>query len=231
MAADIRAADARQMRERPGRHYERRAATEQWVQAQEASDRIQHPMVEERPLMLVRPYMPAISEQRAEAHRREEQLDSLLSVTQRLGKQLEHIAKGFDLQPLRLRGCIVCGDNIEILLFPPKAPTSACGHTPQTCSDCLEHWMASEIETKGAEGIKCPECPEILTYQDIQRAASPATFINYDELITRATLGTLQDFAYCLSPTCNSGQENPSNANYMHCYACNYRQCLSHRTP
>ena len=131
----------------------------------------------------------------------------------------------------RHRDCVVCGDSKTTLDFPAKPPTTACEHKPQTCTECLESWMTSEVDTKGSESIKCPECPQTLSYTDIQRAASPTTFATYDKLTIRAALGALPDFSFCLSPTCTSGQENPHSANFMDCHACGYKQCLSHRTP
>lgn len=132
---------------------------------------------------------------------------------------------------VNVRDCLVCGNSKPTLNFPANPPTSSCKHPIQTCSACLSAWMASEIDSKGIEGIKCPECPQVLTYLNVQCAASPATFLTYDTLTTRAALGNLPDFAYCLSPTCSSGQENHANANFMHCVACGYEQCASHLVP
>ena len=42
--------------------------------------------------------------------------------------------------------------------------------------------MASEFDTKGCEGIKCPECPQSLDYHEVQEAASAKTFEAYDKL-------------------------------------------------
>lgn len=130
-----------------------------------------------------------------------------------------------------IRDCIVCGDSKSTLEFPAARPTTSCTHPIQTCSDCLSTWLTSEITTNGTSPIKCPQCSQHLTHTDIQRSATPSTFRTYDNLSTRAALSALTDFAWCLSPTCASGQENTSNANFMHCMACNYQQCLSHRVP
>lgn len=129
------------------------------------------------------------------------------------------------------RECVVCGDARGTRDFPTKPPTAACEHQPHTCSDCLARWISSEVDTKATEGIKCSECPQVLTYNDILRAASPATFARFDKLTIRAAVGSLPNFAWCLSPYCDAGQENVPNANFMECRACGYRQCLSHRMP
>lgn len=129
----------------------------------------------------------------------------------------------------RLRDCAVCGDEKDILEFPAKSATAACEHTPQTCKECLESWMASEFETKGTEGIKCPECTETLDYSDVQQAASAMTFAAYDKIATRNALASLEEFAWCLAPNCTSGQLNIDNNNFMDCTECGFKQCLKHK--
>jgi hypothetical protein len=129
----------------------------------------------------------------------------------------------------RLRDCNVCGDSKEPLEYSTKPPTSRCAHEITTCNECLQSWMASEFETKGTEGIKCPECPEIFEYDDVQRAASAHTFAAYDKMATRNALSALDDFAWCLAPGCDNGQLNPENNNFMDCAACGYKQCLRHK--
>jgi len=131
----------------------------------------------------------------------------------------------------RVRDCVVCGDSKEPLEFPAKAPTSSCFHPPKTCSECLQSWMASEFDSKGCDGIKCPECSEVLDYGDVQRAASVQTFEAYDKMSTRNALSNLPEFAWCLAVGCNSGQLNIQNNNYMDCASCGYRQCLVHKVP
>nr|POF04236.1 isoform 2 of cullin-9 [Quercus suber] len=129
----------------------------------------------------------------------------------------------------KLHDCNVCGDGKPRLDFPAEAPSASCEHQATTCRECLASWMTSELETKGSDGLKCPECPSILQYDDIQRAASPVTFDAYEKLLTRNALAALDDFAWCLNPKCGSGQENPENNNYMDCAACGYKQCLTHK--
>jgi hypothetical protein len=131
----------------------------------------------------------------------------------------------------RPRDCVVCGDSKPPLDFPQAAPTSKCEHLPQTCTECLHSWMASQIENKGCEGIQCPECREILEYGDVQQAASAESFEVYDKLATRNALGSLEEFAWCLKPECGSGQLNIDNNDFMDCVSCGYKQCLKHKVP
>lgn len=129
----------------------------------------------------------------------------------------------------RLRECVVCGDTKDPLDFPVKAPTPGCRHPSRLCSQCLQSWVASELDSKGSEGIKCPECPQILQYADVRQAASQETFRIYDNLTTRNALSTLTEFAWCLNPQCGSGQLNIQSQNYMECASCRFKQCLRHK--
>ena len=131
----------------------------------------------------------------------------------------------------RLRECTVCGDAKDPLDFPAQAPTPRCKHTPQTCTECMQSWMASEFDSKGTDGILCPECPTTLEYADVQRAASAKTFEAYDRVSTNNALSSYPDFAWCLSADCQSGQLNINNRNYMDCANCGYKQCLKHKIP
>ncbi|KAI7277116.1 hypothetical protein KC335_g66 [Hortaea werneckii] len=129
----------------------------------------------------------------------------------------------------RLRECVVCGDTKDPLDFPVKAPTPGCRHPSRLCTECLQSWIASELDSKGCEGIKCPECPQTLQYADVRQAASQGTFKTYDNLATRNALSTLAEFAWCLNPQCDSGQLNIQNQNYMECASCRFKQCLRHK--
>lgn len=129
------------------------------------------------------------------------------------------------------RDCMVCGDALDPLSFPANSVTHSCDHPSRTCSDCLRQWMKSEFDTKGCDGIKCPECPKTLEYDDVQRAACAETFEAYDRMATRNALSSLREFAWCLSATCGSGQLNDENDDYMECVSCGYRQCLQHKVP
>ncbi|KAK4495788.1 hypothetical protein PRZ48_013056 [Zasmidium cellare] len=130
---------------------------------------------------------------------------------------------------LKPRECVCCGDEKEPSSFPPHPPTYTCTHSSQTCTDCLQTWITSEFTSKGTTDLPCPECSETLSYDDVHRAATSKTFLAYERLLTRNTLGAIPDFSWCLNPAgCDSGQENTSNNNYMECVVCKYKQCLHH---
>jgi hypothetical protein len=89
--------------------------------------------------------------------------------------------------------------------------------------------MASEFDTKGCDGLKCPECPATLDYVEVQESASAETFVAFDKLATRNALGSLEEFAWCLKAGCGSGQINVNNMDFMDCVSCGYKQCLKHK--
>ncbi|KAF2210610.1 hypothetical protein CERZMDRAFT_99227 [Cercospora zeae-maydis SCOH1-5] len=131
----------------------------------------------------------------------------------------------------RPRGCVCCGDDKPPLEFPARSTTLSCDHDNKTCIDCMRSWLAAEFETKGTEEIKCPECPCKLEYDDILAHSAQETFTSYERMLTRSALSQLDEFAWCLSATCDSGQINVANVSgsYMDCAACGYKQCLTHK--
>ncbi|KXT00218.1 hypothetical protein AC578_7012 [Pseudocercospora eumusae] len=131
----------------------------------------------------------------------------------------------------RMRECVCCGDSKHPIDFNSMPATETCDHDSLTCKECMQSWLSSEFDTKGADSIKCPECPSQLSYADMQRVASEAMFEKYEKILTRNALSSLPEFSWCLAPGCTSGQLNAENANFMHCIACGYKQCLTHKCP
>ena len=175
-----------------------------------------------------------IQAERVQEQLRKEQEEQDRIRAQQIQEQLrreQEVEELLAAERARLRECAVCGDTKDLDEYPAKTPTARCTHPKATCAECLQTWMASEFETKGCDGIKCPECPETLEYSDVQAVATPETFEAYDKLATRNALGALEEFAWCLKAGCGSGQENIENKHYMDCVNCGYKQCLKHRVP
>jgi hypothetical protein len=132
-----------------------------------------------------------------------------------------------------MRDCVVCGDSKSPLDFPINAPTLYCEHPPQTCAECLQTWITSELGTKGCQGLTCSQCPQILQYPDVQRSASEDAFTAYENILTRDALSQLPEFVWCLAAGCGAGQlhvqpEGTLDA-MMECHSCKYVQCLKHK--
>ncbi|OQO10447.1 hypothetical protein B0A48_03744 [Cryoendolithus antarcticus] len=126
-----------------------------------------------------------------------------------------------------LKSCVVCGDDKLPCLYPTATVSTFCTHEIATCKDCLQGWLTSELDSKGTESIKCPECPSVLTPEDFLRCAPTDLAQKFDRLLTRSILSALPGFAWCLAAGCDSGQVNIENASYMKCVACSHEVCLS----
>jgi len=127
------------------------------------------------------------------------------------------------------RECVVCGDSKKPLDFPSRPATRECEHKPQTCTDCMQSWLSSEFDSKGTDGINCPECPQSLSHGDFRFHAWPTTFTAYDKRTALEALSALPDFAWCLAPGCGSGQLNINNQNFMDCVSCKAVYCVKHK--
>lgn len=68
--------------------------------------------------------------------------------------------------------CAVCDTQAQLVVF------SACTHQPDTCSDCVRTWVASQLEQSAWDQIRCPsqECNHVLTHADVKKHASADDF-------------------------------------------------------
>lgn len=157
-------------------------------------------------------------------------------------------------QLLSVRECAVCGDMKSLTDFPEEWRLQ-CKHVWNTCGECVQAWIAAELESKGWDRISCPEevCKASLCHADISQLADSATFQRsdhlqtttqlscsvtltgsdrYDTLATRAHLGKLPNFRWCLSPTCESGQiHEDSFGPIFKCMGCDMQFCTQHEMP
>ena len=75
--------------------------------------------------------------------------------------------------------CLVCADTKPVDEFPRFSITASCTHSPNTCLDCVQLSIESDLSSKLWTDIRCPECRELLEYADIQRYANQQTFLRY----------------------------------------------------
>ena len=73
--------------------------------------------------------------------------------------------------------CIMCAEIKLINAFPRFSITAACTHPPNTCLECIQMSIESDLNSKLWTEIRCPECRELLEYADIQRYANKQTFM------------------------------------------------------
>ncbi|KAI9048310.1 hypothetical protein LZ554_008104 [Drepanopeziza brunnea f. sp. 'monogermtubi'] len=130
--------------------------------------------------------------------------------------------------------CDVCFEDFSSETQPPAWITSACVHKPTICSRCLAAYIESELNSKIAEQIYCPEsnCGAVLDHEDIKRLAADAeTFARYDTRLLRRALGADGDAVWCRN--CASGQihEGGSTQPIVRCSNCGFRSCFRHGVP
>lgn len=131
------------------------------------------------------------------------------------------------------RECSICITDKHPLEFPARPPTLLCEHKVNTCTDCLEKWVESDLQQRGWERVSCPECRRCLSHSDMRRAATAETFARFDQLSARGALGTINNFVWCIGPDCGSGQLHEGNEDgtnpEMTCASCGFHLCVRHK--
>ncbi|RYP20869.1 hypothetical protein DL767_009375 [Monosporascus sp. MG133] len=126
--------------------------------------------------------------------------------------------------------CTVCGDDKRVSEMPRRIAES-CTHSATVCKECVGHWISSSLDTLAWDRLRCPECPQLLSFEDVRHLAPPDAFERYDALATRAAVATVEEFRWCLNPRCGAGQIYPRGCSKAQCYECKRHLCLRHDVP
>lgn len=126
--------------------------------------------------------------------------------------------------------CVVCGDEKRLSELPARI-TARCGHPSVTCRDCAGQWIASSLETTGWDRLRCPDCSELLNFEEVRALASPEAFRRYDDLATKAALAGTREFRWCLNTRCGAGQMHAADCPKIRCHACKASFCSHHNIP
>ncbi|ETS88075.1 hypothetical protein PFICI_01903 [Pestalotiopsis fici W106-1] len=145
--------------------------------------------------------------------------------------------------------CVVCSDDKRVSEMP-SCITSSCEHEPNTCKECIGQWIASSMETVAWDRLRCPECSQLLRFEDVQAFAGKETFdrfvwrkyvalmrsrliieYRYDNLATKAAVSDIPDFKWCLNPRCQSGQIVRPGCQKVKCHSCKASSCANHDLP
>ncbi|KAH8195257.1 hypothetical protein TruAng_010581 [Truncatella angustata] len=97
--------------------------------------------------------------------------------------------------------CAVCSDDKRVSEIP-RHVTRSCEHKSNTCKDCVGQWITSSMETLAWDRLKCPECPQLLQFDDVRAFASPDVFVRYDTLAMKAAVANIRDFKCCKALSC-----------------------------
>ncbi|KAI3332449.1 hypothetical protein HD806DRAFT_519183 [Xylariaceae sp. AK1471] len=128
--------------------------------------------------------------------------------------------------------CSICADDKRVSEFPNRRTiTSDCAHEATACKACVSQWITSSMETVAWDRLKCPECPKMLGFKDVEAFATRDVFLKYDKLATKAMLDNVQGFRWCLNPRCDAGQIYPLECTKAKCYSCKHYSCVRHDIP
>ncbi|KAI1136910.1 hypothetical protein F5Y05DRAFT_90380 [Hypoxylon sp. FL0543] len=128
--------------------------------------------------------------------------------------------------------CIVCSDEKRVSEMPNKRRiTASCEHDSNMCKECVGNWIASSMDSVAWDRLKCPECPQLLKYENVRAFATREVFERYDTLAVKALLSSIPEFLWCFNPRCNSGQIHPTGCSRAKCHACKRYLCVRHNVP
>jgi len=88
----------------------------------------------------------------------------------------------------RHQECSICEQHLERDHFPLNSITPSCKHVSHVCRECLTKSLEEQVKAKHWSSIKCPECVELLHYDDIRTWTTGATFYGYVRLSALITL-------------------------------------------
>jgi hypothetical protein len=89
--------------------------------------------------------------------------------------------------------CIVCTEDVPKNRFPklPHSQDDNNKHTSDVCFKCFSEHLRIEVETKGHEGVGCPQCSKPLEESEIRKLASSWTYQEYVTIDRPAIKGPL----------------------------------------
>jgi hypothetical protein len=74
-----------------------------------------------------------------------------------------------------LRSCIICAEDLPTNKFL-KEITESCQHPVNICHKCLQQSIRVDLESRGWDVIRCPECRVAIQHADVQRCAMKQDF-------------------------------------------------------
>ncbi|KAK3315464.1 hypothetical protein B0H66DRAFT_628584 [Apodospora peruviana] len=128
------------------------------------------------------------------------------------------------------RECCICTDTKDVTKFPGASITISCTHPPGACLECIAASIKSDLNNRLWNDIRCPECREVLQYDDVQRFADEETKERYQTLSFRYVISEAENFLWCTSG-CGYGQVHDGGVErpIVTCLLCNHRSCFHHK--
>ncbi|TVY36886.1 Uncharacterized protein LOCC1_G007848 [Lachnellula occidentalis] len=128
--------------------------------------------------------------------------------------------------------CAVCMESLEPESFSQPKITPSCDHETQICDSCATQSIDIQILEFSWDMIKCPLCPELMSFESIKEIASEEAFQRYDRKSVIAAFRHMPNFTYCLNAGCDSGQIHGGGDDQpiMTCTECQFKTCFTHET-
>ncbi|KAI5239014.1 hypothetical protein E4T43_07035 [Aureobasidium subglaciale] len=130
---------------------------------------------------------------------------------------------------MRKRACIVCDETKYTNQFPSSIKVNNHQHGHNTCRTCYFQHVQVEIDSNMWDQISCPECSVKLVYDEVKYMSDTEHFTKYDEAAFRSAMSLDEEFRYCMSPSCDSGQNHPGGIAepIFCCQKCRHKHCVS----
>ncbi|KAF7889978.1 uncharacterized protein EAF02_002393 [Botrytis sinoallii] len=129
----------------------------------------------------------------------------------------------------QLKECSICAEELALADFPDRI-TAGCAHDSSCCNGCLSQSICVQIETIQWDQLACPECPELLSFDNVKSFASEADFIRTLSYLISVLIQSSQTV---LGPNCGNGQihQDGDAQPIMTCGTCSFKTCFTHKMP
>ncbi|KAK4494559.1 hypothetical protein PRZ48_013915 [Zasmidium cellare] len=119
--------------------------------------------------------------------------------------------------------CTTCTLKLDPSDFPQGPQTCRDEHESVTCRACWHEWLESQVSQVRPDQITCSQCRAKLDQHDVKALAEPEVYERYLDAGLKALLSGDEDFMWCLSPACSSGQLH-DGGDIFTCSSCGLQQ-------
>lgn len=127
--------------------------------------------------------------------------------------------------------CVSCDEGLPTAEFASFAPGAACSHGNDTCTDCWQQWLETQLASTSAFNITCAQCSNTLHQTDVQLLATPEVFERYLDTCLRLCMADDPNFRWCALGSCPSGQVHDGlQGNIFTCVECGHKSCVDCNT-
>ncbi|KAG9660782.1 hypothetical protein KCU95_g7456, partial [Aureobasidium melanogenum] len=137
-----------------------------------------------------------------------------------------------DVTSNHVRSCVVCFKDQPLSSFLDVSNDSRHQHGANTCRTCFNRYLIQQVNA-GQARVRCAECQEPLQYADIRSIVSKTTLMKYDKVLLKAFIEEDEDFYYCMSAKCKSGQIHIGGEDMpiFCCKVCSHKHCMACEIP